>query len=172
MTISDKELSLLKELRPPSATLQADSKRYMTNSAYRAEVDAKDKAEGTSMGKWLRATFYGEKMEAPAPVVKPEPTAVELAAAVKAFSKERIYDLYVGTRTQSGETRHTEILSKLSPEDRAQSKLAAKFHGIKLSDDDGSSVRFVYSTTRDRAAKRAEKEANREAIQFLEEQAA
>jgi hypothetical protein len=151
--LSDRERELLKELRGPSQQLQADSKRYMVDSKYRADVDAKDKAEGTSMGKWLRATYYGERVAAaPAPVAPP--TETELAKAITDFPKTRCKGLYNRPANEPGE-----LLSDLSETERQQAKIAAKFFNVITQGNGEPSVRFNYETRRDRDVKRAAKEA-------------
>src|SRR5438445_12936129 len=111
----------------------------------------------------------GTPRQAQAPAVqqpKSEPTAVQVAAAVKLWPKERCHGLFVGEKTQTGDTRHTESASKLSKEEYAQAKTAARFWGIALSGEtSGASVRFNYETSRDRRLKREAKEAGEKAEQ-------
>jgi hypothetical protein len=151
--MNDKEKELLRGLRGPSAQFLADAKRYVRDdAAYRAEVDATDEKEGTSLGKELRAVYFGTKEpEAPVPVV--QPTAEQVAAAVRKFPQERCVDLYKRKPGQLGE-----VLSNLSKAERDEAKLAAQFFKV-LPSEGGSSVRFNYETSRDRAAKREAKEA-------------
>jgi hypothetical protein len=104
----------------------------------------------------IEANLIGGTPRQAPPVQQPtEPTAVQVADAVKKFTKERCHGLFVGEKTQTGDTRHSESASKLSKEEYAQARIAAKFWGIPLSGDNTSAVRFAYSTSRDRAAKRA-----------------
>jgi hypothetical protein len=109
----------------------------------------------------------GTPRQAPAPTTqtKPQPSATEVAEAVRKNSRERCIDLFLGTRAQSGETHHIEKLSSLSPEDRAQARLAATFWGLPLAGEHTSSVRFTYETSRDRRAKKEAKEAGEKAEQ-------
>jgi hypothetical protein len=169
--MNDKEVVVIKEHRGPSAALKADAKRYMTESAYRKLIDDADKAEGTQTGPKLRRIFYGQpdEVQAPASQTKPQPTPVQLKAAMKKYPKERCLNLFVGTRTPSGENRHSEILSKLSKEERDEARLAARQWGIPLSgENSGASVRFNYETSRDRRLKREAKEADAEAAKQRE----
>jgi len=43
------EQSILKDLRGPSAQVKGDSKQYMTDTKFRAQVDAADKKSGTTV---------------------------------------------------------------------------------------------------------------------------
>jgi hypothetical protein len=155
--LSKEELAALKGLRGPSQTEQEARKEYMTVTSIRTAVDAHDAEHGTQIGKKLKAGFYGQT-EAPTPQPAPQPTAVELAAVVKKFPKERCHNLFVGSKNKNGDTQHAEIASKLTPEEYKEAKTAARFWGI-ISDGGLSSVRFNYETKRDRDAKRAAREA-------------
>ena len=149
--MDSKELEVLKELDGPSSLTQARAKRYVTDAAYRAEVDKADKLKGTKAGPELRATYFGEKpAAAPTPVAPP--TAEQVAAAVKKYPQNRCVGLFKRPANEPGE-----VLSTLSKEDRDEAKLAAQFFGIVPSQG-GSSVTFNYETSRDRAAKREARE--------------
>jgi hypothetical protein len=141
----------LKQLDGPSSTTKARQKRYVTDSAYRALVDKADRENGTTDGPWLRAGYFGTKqLEAAAPVA--QPSAVQLAAACKEYPRKRCYDLFKRPANEPGESS-----KELTKEQYAEAKLAAQFFKI-LDPDNTSSVRFNYATSRDRAAKREEKE--------------
>jgi len=157
--MNDRERELLKDLRGPSQQVQADAKRYVTDAAWRAEIDAADRQNGTSLGKSLRATYFGEKPEPTTPAAPTQPDPVAVAAAVTAFPRERCAALFKGTVSPNGDARHAESLSKLSVEERAQARLAARFFQILPSDGSGASVVFTYETPADRRRKREAREA-------------
>jgi hypothetical protein len=150
--MNDQEKELLKGLRGPSAQTTLDAKRYVSETAFHATIDAADRANGTNIGKQLRAIAFGTKAPATVAPVAP-PTAVEVAAACKKFPRERCRDLFVREANKPGE-----IYSKLSKAERDEAKVAAKFFKV-LDPDNTSSVSFSYETPQVRAAKKAAKEA-------------
>jgi hypothetical protein len=158
--VKEQELQIIKENRGPSAALKTDAERYMRETEYRKAIDDADAAKGTQAGAKLRRIFFGQPEEAPTPQQPQQPTAVEVANWVKKFDKARCLDLFVGEKTRTGDARHSEIASKLSKEDYAEARTAARFWGIPLSgQESGASVTFAYETPRDRAAKKAAREA-------------
>jgi hypothetical protein len=146
--MDSKELEMLKELDGPSPLTQTRAKRYVTDSIYRGRVDAEDKLRGTKAGPELRATYFGEKPAAAAPATIAPLSAVEMAAVCKQFPKARCLELFKRDANTPGE-----IAANLSKSDYQTAKLAAQFFGV-LDQNNTSSVKFVYPTSRDRAAKR------------------
>jgi len=156
--LTDQEMKIVRGR--PSSSLQAAAKLYVSDSAERERIDKADEVAGTETGAKLRRLFYGLPEPAAPATQQPEPTAKEVADAVRAFPKERVLDLYKGTTNpRTGDSFHSEKLSALKPEEREQSKLAAKFWNVQNSGDGGASVRFNYQTPRDRQAKREAREA-------------
>ena len=153
--MTNEEAELLKSLRGPNATLKADSKKYMTDFAFRSSVDAADKEKGTHVGRALKSIFYGKPEQLPAPPQPQaqQPSAIELANAVKQFPKARCIELFKRSANTPGE-----IASTLSKSDYATAKLAAKFHGV-LDPNDVSFARFNYETSGQRRAKREAQDA-------------
>ena len=159
--MNDKERAGLKSLSRPSAERKADAAFYMKDTAWRKEVDDYDAANGTQIGKKFKRIFYNLPEEIPTPQQHKPPSAVEVAAAVKKYPPERLRDIFVGEVARNGDTRHNEVASKLTAEEYAQAKLAARFFKI-LPPEGGSTVRFNYQTSRERAAKKAAEEATAE----------
>lgn len=159
--MNEQELQIIKENRGPSTAAKTDAERYMRETDFRKRIDDADAANETETGTKLKRIFYGQPEEAPvAPQAKPEPDAVEVAKYVKKYPKARCLDLFVGEKTRTGDTRHSEIASKLSKDEYQEARTAARFWGIPLSgQESGASVTFAYETRRDRQAKRDAREA-------------
>jgi hypothetical protein len=154
--MDSKEKELLQSLRGPSEALKADAARYMKDFAFRSSVDSADKQNSTQLGRTLKSIWYGKPATQDAPQVaevKQQPSAVELAAAVKQFPRERCQELF---KRESG--KPGEVASSLSKEDYRVAKMASQFFGILPTDGSEPSVRFTYQTSRDRAAARQSKE--------------
>ena len=145
----DAEKNTIKEASGASAQEQKLAKDYVGNSETRARIDAADRANHTSVGPKLRALFYGRTPDAAAVVTTTGPDEVTLAEALKKFPREHCRLLYARRENEQGE-----LLTSLSPEDRAQARLAAQFFGIVAASSGEPTIRFAYETKRDRDAKR------------------
>lgn len=146
------EEKTLNEARGPSSEVKGDAKRYVSDSSFRARVDAADKRNGTTVGKQLRDIYYG---------VSPQPQAEthtrvsehELAEAIRKYPREKCVELFTKPADAPGQSS-----SSLSKTEYKEAKLAAIVHGV-IPADSGQSVSFNYQTRRDRDVKRAAKEA-------------
>jgi hypothetical protein len=152
--VNEQELAALKSARGPSATLKADSERYMKESGFRKLVDDADAALGTHTGPKLKRIFYGQPEEVASTPQQPEPpTAIQVAAATKKYPRSRCHDFFKREANEPGES-----VSSLSKAEYAEAKLAGQFFGMLPADGSSASVKFVYPTSRDRAAARTKKE--------------
>jgi dienelactone hydrolase len=159
--MNDKELAALKSVSGPSAALKAKADSYMRITAERKAIDAYDAANGTDIGKKLKRIFYGQPEEAPQPAPEAKaPSAVELAKDVKEFPLSRCQAIFKRDANTPGES-----YKDLTSEQYQSAKRAAKFLGVLPNDGSDASVKYIYSTSRDRAAARQAKEdaANAEA---------
>src|ERR1700676_1011725 len=143
--MNDRDKALLKEIEGPDAKTKEQARLYVADTEYRATIDAKDRENGTSAGKELRAIFYGTKTAAAAPVAQPSES--ELAAAITKFPKSKCHELFRRSSTEPGQSS-----SELSKEDYREAKLAAQFFGVIGPNSAEPSVRFNYQTKSDRAA--------------------
>jgi hypothetical protein len=152
--MNDKELAGLKSVSGPSAALKAKAGSYMRNTAERRAIDDYDAANGTDIGKKLKRIFYGQPEEAPQPAPEAKaPSAVELAKDVKEFPFARCHEIFKRDANTPGES-----YKDLTPEQYKSAKRAAKFLGVLPNDGSDASVKYIYSTSRDRAAARQAKE--------------
>lgn len=145
--MNDQERALLKDLRGPSTQTALDAKRYVSETAFRANIDAADKANGTAIGPQLRAIAFGEKAPA-APATSAATTEAELASVIVKYPREKCIELFRRDSRTPGQSS-----SSLAPADYKEARMAAQFFGIVGGAP--NAVKFNYETKRDRDVKRA-----------------